>query len=552
MPAYRTVHLDHRVRQAARRRNMRPGIGDVVNARLRGRKGMYMTVARPACSLEQKVLDADNLPTLPGVALKVLELTQNPDVSAAAIAQVIQADPALAAKVLKMANSSIFGMSRKIASLRQAMVLLGLRAVKVMVLSFSLMESFDVNRAKGTFDFAKHWRRSLSMAVAAKLLAEATNDPRRDEAFVGGLLADIGILATFRGAREEYEPVLEAYANGDGTLHELELDSFGVTHAQIAAQLLASWSLPELLTDAVAAHHGAGFDALEGPTRSLAGLLWASALIADLFCGDSDLAKLDEIKQRCVELTDLEEPALEAVLDQLDGHVAETACVFSVEIGETTSYEQIRTQAMSQLAAISMDAELSRAEATRREQSTREKLEQLTDRAETLELQAHTDSLTGVGNRHAFEVGLQQAIDEARDSDGCVGLILLDLDHFKKLNDTYGHQAGDQALRNVGECLNNITDQQTLAARYGGEEFAVVLGGRPANDVRSLADQICKAVAGQTVSHRGQNIRLTASLGAAHVCFAHERAEPRELIERADECLYRAKHNGRNRVEVTF
>ncbi|MHC4066225.1 MAG: sensor domain-containing diguanylate cyclase [Planctomycetota bacterium] len=509
------------------------------------------TTIEPASAVEEKVLAAENLPTLTVVALKVLELTQMPDVSVNEIARVVQNDPALSGRILKLANSSMFGMSRKIASLQQAMVILGLRTVKVMVLSFSLVESFSGEKQR-LLDFSKYWRRSLSMAVGAKLLAEAVSDSRRDEAFVGGLLADIGIIAAHRAAPEEYAPVLTAYAEGKVPIQEVELDQLGVTHARLSGRLLSHWSLPDLLCDAVAAHHGEGIDALEDRTRMLASVLWAAATIADLFCGDVDSTTLDQVKQRCVEITGIEPAALENVLEALDAHVTETASLFSLDIGQTASYEEIRTRAMTQLAAMSMDAELGRVEATRWAETVSQELEELSDQAEALRQQANTDPLTQIGNRQAFGVGLIDAIQHARESNGSLGLILLDLDHFKQLNDTYGHQAGDEVLRTVGRCLSKISEGPNLAARYGGEEFAVIVTDATVRALRELAEDIRKCVERTRINHNGAEVQVTASLGAAHVSFAHELADAKEIVERADECLYSAKRAGRNRVEIAF
>ena len=502
-------------------------------------------------SLEEKVLAADDLPTLPVVALKILELTQMPDVSVNEIARVVQNDPALSARILKLANSSMFGMPKKIASLRQATVILGLRTVKVLALSFSLVEYFT-HKTEGVFDFEKYWRRSLSMAVGAKLLAEAASDARRDEAFVGGLLADLGMIAAFRCAPEEYAPVLSAYEESKVPIQKVEQTLLGMTHARLSSRLLAHWSLPEVLCDAVAAHHGGNLDALGERTRTLASVLWAAAVIADLFCGDLASATLDQVKKQCVELTGITPAKLETVLEALDSHVTEIASLFLLDIGQPTSYEEIRSQAMTQLAAMSVDAELGRVEAARWEQNARQELEQLSDRAQELREQANTDPLTRIGNRQAFDTGMKEAIQRAQESNGCLGLILLDLDHFKRLNDAHGHQAGDEVLRAVGRCLSKVSEGPNLAARYGGEEFAVIVADASARAVRQLAEDIRKSIERARIEYKGKTMRVTVSLGAAHVSFAHERADAKQIIERADECLYSAKHAGRNRVEITF
>ncbi|MCH7814193.1 MAG: diguanylate cyclase, partial [Planctomycetes bacterium] len=436
-------------------------------------------------------------------------------------------------------------------SIHYATVVLGLRAVKVMALGFSLVECFS-GRKQGDFDFEKYWRRSLSMAVGAKLLAEAARDARRDEAFVSGLLADLGLMAGYLCAPQEYAPVLEAYARGEGTLQELEASMLGTTHACLTAKLLSQWSLPELVCDVVAAHHGENIESLDERSRILASILWAAAQIADLICGDLDASALHDVVQRCGELTGIAPARVEAILADLDEKVTETAALFSLDIGATTSYDDIRLQAMSRLAGMSLDAELGRAKATRRAESARHELEELSGETAELRQQANTDPLTGIGNRQAFDQSLQDGLQEARQTDGMLGLILIDLDRFKRINDTFGHMGGDDVLQAVADALRRACKGSSFAARYGGEEFAVVAPEASARYVRQLAERIRRVVERLSVEYDGQEIRLTASLGVTHVNFANERIGARKLIERADACLYQAKRNGRNRVELTF
>jgi two-component system cell cycle response regulator len=183
-------------------------------ARLRLVRGMGWEQNRSMTpKIIERIRTADNLPSLPAVAVQVLKLTQADEVSISEIARVIQQDPALTARVLRIVNSSLFGMSRKVSSLQQAMVVLGLRTVKVMVLSFSLVDTMR-SRTVGGFDFSGYWRRSLTTAVASKLIAEEVRRALVDEAFIGGLLCDLGMLAAVQCARELYMPILQRYDAG--------------------------------------------------------------------------------------------------------------------------------------------------------------------------------------------------------------------------------------------------------------------------------------------------------------------------------------------------
>ena len=491
-----------------------------------------------------RILASPSLPSMPIVAIKVLELTQKEDVSTNDIADVIQKDPALTAKLLQTANSSLFGLPKKVGSIQQATVILGLRTVKVMALSFSLVDTFQQSGDDG-YDYRRYWRRSLTSAVVSQGFALHRSDLRADECFVGGLLADIGILAARQCVGHLYHPVVERLAAGAQPIQDIEEEVLGLSHPQISSALLREWSLPDMLCDAIAAHHGQGLESLDKRTRLLASVMYASASVAEVFNGDVDSERLDDVKERCLELISISPAALEETLDDLHTNVTDMAALFKLEIGESVSYDALRSQAMMQLARISLSAERDRTEAAQLAKQAQHELEELSRKASI-------DGLTQIANRQAFDEKLKEVLEQARAEGGSVSLIMLDLDRFKKLNDTYGHQAGDEVLRRVGECLKTACQAPATAARYGGEEFAVILTDATTRAVQTLAEMIRQRIEGLSFDYDNQPIRCTASLGAAHVDLKRELATPKDIIERADECLYDAKRSGRNRVEITF
>ncbi len=499
----------------------------------------------------ESIINSESLPSMPLVAFKVLELCRERDVRIQDVADVICNDPALTAKMLKVANSSLFGMSKKVASIQQAMVVLGLRTAKIMSLGFSLVDAMK-DKSNSGFDYARYWRRSLSAAVAARQLAVVASDVRRDEAFVGGLLCDIGMVAAERHPDGIYRPVVEAHEEHGGRIQDLEQAIVGVTHAQISAMMLDKWSMPEVLCHAVAAHHGDGFETLDPRSRSLAAVLWAASEIAELFTGDTGSDEFAGVWGNVTALVGIQNDALDGVFEAINDNVRETAELFSVDAGEEVSYEDMRQGAMIQLAQLSMSAEHDRAMAESREHEARSKLQTLSQLNESLQAKANTDKLTGIANRQAFDEQLAQTLEKAESSRSDVGLIIIDLDHFKRLNDTYGHLVGDEMLKAVGKTLKKVSEGPRFAARYGGEEFAFIVTETNARELREFAEDIRKNIARIRFTHGGRELTVTASLGAAHVSFAEEVVTGEELIQRADECLYDAKSDGRNRVEITF
>lgn len=163
-----------------------------------------------------------------------------------------------------------------------------------------------------------------------------------------------------------------------------------------------------------------------------------------------------------------------------------------------------------------------------------------------LQRAADHDGLTGLLNRRAFEHRLHQRLDRGAGGQG-LALLWLDLDHFKAINDRYGHPAGDAALRAVAATIDANCRTQDLSARLGGEEFALAVVTSDATASAVVAERLREAIAALVVDWHGTAIRMTASIGAFHL--DRRPVDPPALLRGLDEALYRAKHGGRNRIE---
>lgn len=169
----------------------------------------------------------------------------------------------------------------------------------------------------------------------------------------------------------------------------------------------------------------------------------------------------------------------------------------------------------------------------------------LSARSQTLEQAALTDGLTGMQNRRYFDDALREYLEEFRRIERPVGLMILDLDHFKQVNDTHGHDVGDEVLRAVSTCLRGMTRYHDVVARLGGEEFAVVTPNMDLELLGRFAERIRKAIANMSVLSGNVRLKVTTSVGLA-VWDHKESAE--DFYRRADRQLYEAKKQGRNRV----
>lgn len=171
-------------------------------------------------------------------------------------------------------------------------------------------------------------------------------------------------------------------------------------------------------------------------------------------------------------------------------------------------------------------------------------------RARSLELASLTDGLTQIPNRPHFDRQFQYEWERQCRHGAPVSVMLVDLDHFKSINDTYGHPFGDACLQAVSQALSGSMGRSTdFVARYGGEEFVVLLAQTDGEGARVVAERLLQQVREISLSHQGAPVHITCSIGVAST-VPHGSEPPAALVKRADDALYRAKHHGRNRAEM--
>ncbi|MFN7114528.1 MAG: GGDEF domain-containing protein [Alphaproteobacteria bacterium] len=256
--------------------------------------------------------------------------------------------------------------------------------------------------------------------------------------------------------------------------------------------------------------------------------------------------------------------AVKKISDQMQSAIAELASMVSTAKSATTEYGENLSDVSQQLdSAASLEdlgAIVSAIVAdTRKMVEKNQELEvqlgnsskqvtELRNNLDTVKKEAMTDGLTGLLNRKAFDQQMLDCVSECEKEQTPMVLMLLDIDFFKKFNDTYGHQVGDQVLRLVARTLTDNVKGRDFAARYGGEEFAIILPDTPVSAGLRVAEILRKSVESKEVINKASNEnmgRITLSIGVAE----YTPGEPIvDLIERADKALYDAKRGGRNRV----
>jgi diguanylate cyclase (GGDEF)-like protein len=438
--------------------------------------------------------------------------------------------------MMKIANSSFYARRGAVSTLEDAIVLMGIKSVMMAALSFSLTSHFPVTAKLGDYDVELFWKRSMVQSVAARAFAQRLGCCNDSEAFVSALLMDLGIPLYAKAMPAEYGPLAAQMDAGHPDLLAEE-SAVGGTHAELAAFLLREWRLPESLAQAVAVHHDPDrLDEHASPSlRDLARILNLAHLSAGVVMSDGRAMRLRQIEDRVAAWFGKASSFVDSVLATVERGVKEFAEAIRLDAA-SMSPTQMLEQARLELINVSLAAAtaLARAES----------------RVAELENRATTDSLTGLCNRAFFDAAMASEWERRANQEqpSPLGLLMIDIDEFKRFNDTYGHQAGDDVLRATAMKLRSAVRESDLVCRYGGEEFGVICPGTAAPTLREVAERIRKALERATFETPIRVERITVSIGACVLGSPPRGASFETLISRADSALYEAKRSGRNRV----
>ncbi len=483
-------------------------------------------------TLLDKIKKTARLPSPPGMALQILQLCQSQDVSIGQLADTLAADPALSLRLLKYANSALVGASKEVTNVRDAVLLLGIRSVRMMALSFSLVSNDDTQACRG-FEYERFWAHSLACAACARHLAARNKPLPPEEAFAAGLLSHIGKLVFAVGMPNDYPAVLQT---AGGTLGRTEKDEsayLGSSHHELGADLLTEWGIPHRLSEAV--RHQRMPDKLDGDAdlRTLCTIVATATDMADLLCEAGPEVVLASRRQKLVSSPLFHgEDDLAGALEITRREFGDLAAILSVSEGSKRSAAEIQAEAGTVLTELSLAAQL--------------QTEAIAKENEGLQKKAWTDGLTGIPNRAAFDDRLARVWTDACQKGSSIALIILDIDHFKKFNDTYGHLTGDAVLKRVAACLAPCVRSVDMVARYGGEEFVAILPNADRMTAAHVSVKIRKAIESCVVELDGCSHRVTVSVGTVLLPRAGKPFTAQMLIDAADKQLYCAKEKGRN------
>ncbi len=471
------------------------------------------------------------------LAMQIVREAVRSDVSVDELARLASTDPGFAIRLLSVVNSSAYALPNKVNDVPQAVSLLGIGGLRNLALSLSLQQMVPLGE-----DGEVLLAISLRRAVAARMIAERMGIKRKlENYFTTGLFLEAGLLARaasdLAGAGE--------VARIPSTVRVIHERSEGIPpHPERGAQLAKEWNLAEDTIKAIRHHHDA-----TPPRARIPRVAWCAERFSAVFEGGDAEANYQAAKAAGDRLN-LEEAAVEEILDELPGLVEDAASGFQRSITKQVNVSHLIRDANARLVELNRNFQLviRRLEAAITEKEAL--AVQLANANERLAKIASTDGLTGLSNHRTFQESLRRDLHRTSRTEESLSLIMCDVDHFKALNDTYGHPTGDLVLKKLAKTLQRSTRVGDVVARYGGEEFALILPNTALPGAKHLAERLRARVEQLHITVDRKRIEVTMSFGVATTCGPEAGKAGRSLIANADRALYQAKRGGRNRVST--
>ena len=486
------------------------------------------------------------LPSPPEIAIRILETVKKEDASYDGLAQIISSDPSLVAKTLKVVNSSFYGLPQKVGSLEKAIAILGLNAMKNIALSFVITNELRSQNSNG-FDFDFFWKRSVTAAVAADLTATFIGD-KNEDAFVTGLLQDIGIAALHISQKDDYSKVFDEKTAENLSVELAEKKVFGFDHQELGSEILKKWGLSENIYLPIRFHHAE--KVASGEEEDNINTVYLSDKISSVYHGSRSSEKIESISGILGAKYGKSPEEIQGLIDLVANRSIEIFSVFEIDSAEMKPYSQILQEANEELGKLNLSYEqvlIKYKESKDRAEALASQLKVTNDKLRSI---AQRDGLTGLYNHRYFQEVLDKELSRAMRYRRAFSLVLFDLDHFKKINDTYGHRVGDIVLKEISAVVMENVRTNDVVARYGGEEFAIIAPETDLKGAAVLADRLRRAVEQMQIQADSVTVQATISVGAATYLPSTEGTTKTKLLDAADAAMYQAKNNGRNQLSM--
>ncbi|MBF0342806.1 MAG: diguanylate cyclase [Nitrospirae bacterium] len=643
-------------------------------------------------------LSIKELPAVSVVVVKLLKMAKKDDASISELVMLVESEPAITTRILMLVNTPAYRVRHSITGIKEAVQILGFSTIWSLALEITLYEQLFTTRVRPHFDRIFFWQHCLSVACLSRAIAQEVGYPNHDEAYLAGLLHDIGKIIIEVSGRINYSDFLNNLPKINGLLIEEEVKFIGMGHDDVGAFFSNHWGFPDVITLTIKYHHQR-FEHLNLSQDST--LLFSIVSVANLLAWTQgigsvnivrhpilqpevisaiDINKLklhnlierldielknlsrfynfsfptiDKLRENLLRanitlskkhteyfyLTDLPHDAIKTPHDISKSLTAPHSSLNSADIIEATlkaiqadflydrlylmevekATRRLRIKSFFEAASphtlqigdgigitpfmegfieclrrkkpvviygsstdecrvlkqmgvkemgiipltnnnqilgvIGVDNALSGRPIQQHDLSyvslVANELGMALEHArlfETYKTRATIDSLTRVHNRGSLDDLLDSSFKRARSDNTSLAIGMIDIDHFKKFNDSFGHQAGDSVLKLIASTILKLSRPGDYVGRYGGEEFVIILNNTTYDNAMFYAERLRKEVEklGAILVKRFQGHLLTISAGVAVIDHSMKKAS--DLVLKADKALYSAKNQGRNRV----
>lgn len=519
--------------------SLHPGDNLDLNSRISCEDSVIITRGPVRGSLNRDI----RLPSPPAVAMRILEAVRNDRIPIQELVKIISSDPALALKVLRVANSPVYTRSMKVATVKNAITVLGINALKNIALSFVIIDGISA-KSRVSYDFESFWRGSITAAVSTEVISKRLR-VSHDDLFITALLQDIGsVILTLHMTRLGQESPYTGVS--PFTSLEEERVLYGCDHQEIGYDVLKEWGLPDSICHLVLNHH-CGDDAPEELLPKLRILNLANTL-SSLFHATGSAEDFENFSHSLETLCNATSNEVETLISLAHERTREILSFFDIDSGNMKTCSQILQEANEELGRLNLTYEQMVVELRHAKEKAENLAHELTEANARLRELAYRDPLTGLFNHGHFQELLDRELLRTTRYGHSLSLILFDLDHFKRVNDRYGHPTGDIVLRRIAELASENVRGCDYVARYGGEEFGVILPETDAKGSFILAERMRKTIEDTEITFEGAHISATVSIGVATYNPGNDVKSKSQIIAAADRALYESKRLGRNRT----
>jgi len=517
----------------------------------------------PSGILNQFIERASQLYTLPQVAIEVLELTGQPQVNLRALKDCIENDPALTSRLLRVVNSSMYGLSRQVNDLNQALALLGVKPLKMLVLGFSLppnlLESLEADV------LADYWRRALTTAVASREISRRWLHSDGDEAFIAGLLQSIGMLVLIQQLGEQYLRFLEQMKTEGGDLLDLEAATLGFDHQILSARLLQEWKLPHAVTNSIAVCHDSSRIAkLPASEQQLPEILFTASLLTNLVAS-AQMQVLPQIYQTTDRIYQATEAETDELILELQQRVDSLANVLALQLPPGIDIESFLAQAQREQSETSLDMALNSSSAVRTDNvALQTAMAAQVSAATTVtaepvqppspasqKFKTRTITAKRPKDRKSRDPGLsgrvRQSLAASRKQRNELSLLLIEVDSFETVVLQRG-LPGAKHLLDVIETAIGVMTGSSQVLHLGDGKFAVLLEDCPRIEAVEFARGLKNGM-NTWSGQQGAADAITLSCGIATIDTPPPNFGPADLIEPAQRAVYASRATGGDLVK---